>query len=532
MITTIANDSPPELTLEEMRAERQRLLQEKRLRQERINVRKLRLQESFALDYGLSDLVQELGSLTTDRMNVLSGGRYTRRSDGRSYPLIQDERQLGLYRDASRIMCQSNEFAGGLVEGVCAYVVGVGFSYNVKPQPDCSDVPKELVERCKGWIQEFQTMNQWFGEEMPGLEEESCNRLDEDGEFFHALYHEMDGTTYVRTVEPEYVTAGGRTSDEETSWTFGIQSPKHDPQQVLSYNVQWGDSVEDEEQIDKGRMIHCRINSRRTLKRGLTPFSFNTYTLFYQAAVLADALVDTAGQQAKIVSVKQFANSGPSGITAFGAKQNKTGSDGQPVASKLQKGRNEVLGAGQTYLAGPIAANGSTHLAILTSTLRSAGRKWNAPDWLVSGDPAANTYASSLTAESPFVLWVKRRQALLSSCFKQIVWRALLWAARCKQIFAAGRIWTAEELMALIVIEVNAPSPIARDALQAAQANQTAIAAGWKSQRMAAEEEGIDYDQVVRDQIQHEQDMMGTRLDLKLPDDPPGNPAGGGNASA
>src|SRR5262249_4204445 len=51
------------------------------------------------------------------------------RKFGRNYPLYGSEAELSLLRAPSRLLCQTNTYAQGLIEGLTSYVIGEGYTY-------------------------------------------------------------------------------------------------------------------------------------------------------------------------------------------------------------------------------------------------------------------------------------------------------------------------------------------------------------------------------------------------------------------
>jgi len=70
--------------------------------------------------------------------------------------------------------------------------------------------------------------------------------------------------------------------------------------------------------------------------------------------------------------------------------------------------------------------NASAFVDILHATLRGAGCRWNAPEWLATGSGAdMAAYTASLTAHAPFVRSATQRQNAYKKVFKQFLWKAI-----------------------------------------------------------------------------------------------------------
>ncbi|HLN30405.1 MAG TPA: hypothetical protein VK395_21865 [Gemmataceae bacterium] len=136
----------------------------------------------------------------------------------------------------------------------------------------------------------------------------------------------------------------------------------------------------------------------------------------------------------------------------------------------------------------PGAGNASGFLDILHATLRGAGCRWNAPEWLATGSGAdMAAYTASLTAHAPFVRSATQKQNAYKKVFTQVLWEAIEYA------IDYGRLPL--DTPHLIDIQCEAPSILARDEQDEAQANQIRVTGGWKSRQTVQQEEGLDPEQ-------------------------------------
>ena len=514
-----------------------RLRAENRLARERLESARLtaatrhqerrgRLLESLSLDWvtPYADLLDRFRSASDP---ILAGPSSAwQRRQGRNYPIYQTEQELNLLRAPARLLVATSGYAQGLLSGLTSYVIGSGYTYRVAKKTRESEAPDELVREVQRVVDDFLRRNQWYGGEQPGMEEELFERSVEDGEFALVDTPNEDGTTDVRTAEPEQITAPppGELEDDEDG-LFGVITPKDDVQNVLAYWVQWGDSPHDGERVPADRLTHFRRNVRRSMKRGITDFCFDTLDALSLAATLRTNLGDGAAQQAAIVMVRQHATGSASDIEAFNDGQAEftkrdplTGTEQR--YRKMRRGGHEDIPEGMQYVAGPGAQNAPAHLSILQGLLRSAGVKWNAPEWLASGDASNNNYSSSLTAESPFVRTVTRRQRGYREAFRRPVWAAAEHHVRTRGITAAGRAWTWEEVCREIDLLVEAPSPETRNRLTEAQQAQIDIPLGADSRQQYAQRQGRDFDQIEADNQAWEDKHGSPGGPLPLPGDP------------
>jgi hypothetical protein len=157
---------------------------------------------------------------------------------------------------------------------------------------------------------------------------------------------------------------------------------------------------------------------------------------------------------------------------------------------------------GMNYVPPPAAANSSGHLEIMQALLRSAGNRHNAPEWLVSADASNNNYASSMTAESPFLRHCKRLQKLYERTFLRVI-RAVIQNA-----IDAGKL--PQATMKYIDIVATAPQLEVQDASGTASANQTYVTLGIKSRQTVAQELGLDWDTEITNQQEYAEQMGNT----------------------
>jgi hypothetical protein len=175
----------------------------------------------------------------------------------------------------------------------------------------------------------------------------------------------------------------------------------------------------------------------------------------------------------------------------------------------LQSGSFLDIPKGMNYVAPPGAANSTAHLEIFQSLLRSAGNRHNAPEWLVSADASNNNYASSLTAESPFLRNCLRLQSFYKRPFLRVV------AAALKNAAMAGRL--PGNICDLIDLTATPPSLETRDKGAEAAANQIYATMGVKSVPTIAHELGLDWEAELLNQQEYQQESGNAG---PLPTDP------------
>lgn len=402
---------------------------------------------------------------------------------GSNFPFWISEQQLGLIRADARVIVNMNPAAFGLLNGLTSYVIGEGFSYTAKPKTG-DLIDPVYVDEANKVIGEFIENNAWAE-----MEQELFFRSREDGEAFVRLFPDNeDGKLIIRTVEPEQILQPPGSDFRE--WSYGIQTDPDDVFDIKSYNVHYyapgGKSEEPdgtsapitEDPVPAENMVHIKANVKRSIKRGLSDFSYDTGDIFTQSGKLRKNLGEGAAVQAAIAAVRQHETSTLGQVdtminAAVDFTRGSAASNRQQNFQVLESGSFLDIPKGMSYVPPPGAANGTVHLSIHSALLRLAGQRHNAPEWLCSGDASNNNYASSLTAESPFLKNCKRLQKFMARPFSRIMRAAIACAAN------AGRL--PSDILDHIEIAVTFPTLETRDKLQEAQANQVYVTMGAKS---------------------------------------------------
>ena len=468
--------------------EKRELLQEQ-LKLDRVQKGR-KLTENYGPEFWTGNYSDILNRFQDQGINSYPISQPTDRQYGSNFPFWVSEAQLATIRAAARYIATTSPNAQGLLNGLTSYVIGCGFSYRCAPilQTGASE---ELVNQAQGIVDEFIAINAW-GE----LEQELFYRSREDGESFLRLFPQMDGTLVVRTIEPEQIYQPGGTVLGE--WSYGIQNELDDVNTVLAYHVDYraAKGADKQEQnsiqgeiVPAKEVCHIKVNVKRSIKRGLSDFSFDTLESFTQAGKLRRNIGEGAAVQAAIAAVRQHDAAGIDQVTDFIATNtdytNTTASGKIQSFEKLEPGSFLDIPKGMVYIPPPAAANAAAHLEVFAGLLRTAGNRHNAPEWLVSSDSSNGNYASSLTAEAPFTRNCIRLQEFYKGHFKKIVLAALQAA------MDAGKL--PSNLFKLIEVQVKAPSVETRDKASEASANQIYSTLGIKSKQTIAQELGLDW---------------------------------------
>lgn len=466
--------------------EKRELLQEQ-VKLDRVKKNR-KLSENYSPDYWLNNYSDILNRYQDQSLGNYPISQPTDRQYGSNFPFWVSESQLSIIRAAARYIVTTSPNAQGLLNGLTSYVIGSGFSYRIAPirQKGSTD---ELITEVQKFIDAFIEANAW-GE----LEQELFYRSREDGEAFLRLFPQLDGTMVVRTVEPEQIYQPGGTQLQE--WSYGIQTEEDDVNTILAYHVDYraakgageGDKMQGE-CVPAEQMIHIKSNVKRSIKRGLSDFSFDTLESFTQAGKLRRNIGEGAAVQAAIAAVRQHDTASSDQVTDFistNIDYSTTSSSGREQHfEKLEPGSFLDIPKGMIYVPPPAAANSAAHLEVFAGLLRTAGNRHNAPEWLASSDASNGNYASSLTAEAPFTRHCLRLQEFYKGHFKKVIIAVINHAIDC------GKFDT--NLWDMIELQVKAPSVETRDKSAEANANQIYSTLGIKSKQTIAQEIGLDW---------------------------------------
>lgn len=492
---------------------------------------------------------QDYLGLLTDYVRSLSArfpfeagapGNFAHKKRGNNWPMVQSQTDLYRHIFASRVLYATSPNAKGLIAGLEAYVLGDGLTYRIvgKKHIDPNEV-KPIVTAAQQLVDDDLRRNDWHGGEQPGLESEFFVRSRRDGEALLRPFPKEDGTTQRRFVD-SFQLMNPLDRSELDGWWAGVGTHPNDVAGPRKYWVSLDGDAAHGEEIDDDELLHFRVNVDRIEKRGMPDLGWGVYDLLNLNHIALRNIGEATGQQAAIVYVMQHAVGTSTEVrTMVDAREN---SIQEPnwysgilrAVERMVGGRHEHIPKHQEYKEPPSARNVPNHLEALAALLRACGRPWQAPEWLTSGDASNNNYASSLVAESPFVLIVKSQQRRYCSALREDVWNALKHAIKVRGLRVRmpsldgvtpgeAREFDWETVEQLIDLEVTAPNPEARDKQVDASADETLINLGVKSRQMAAEERGYEWDRVEKDneeyEAAHPQPMMG-------PDGQPMGPGG------
>lgn len=493
-----------------------------KLELKRTNERRAAVQAREVLDASewWQPYVELLTRFGNEAMMRFGGLGWSLSQQGSLAPLIRTEQDLNILRTPARITFWANPYAQGLYNGLQNYVIAEGFTYQAEVQDDI--LCPGLKEAYQKIIDEHLERNQWgangVGEDdAPSMEREAFGRFMVDGEFLMYGFPASEGYTDCRVFEPMQLTKPPGGHDIE--WSFGVKTKKDDWQTPLAYHIQWEPGQKGDE-YPADDFVHLKNNVWRTSKRGLTDFSYGMLDALRLANVLRGNMGDAAAQQAAIVAVEQRHYGTPSewsqqnsANTAVATTDPFTGQSRN--YSFQERGQTRQVGEGFEYVTGPGAQyNAPNFNLVLQTLLRAAAVKYNAPEWLVSSDPAAANYATSLTVNSLFVQAVKGTQKRIRGPLRKSVQQATERRVRYLGKLVGRKIdrrtgettvreYDWKTVLRLCKVKVVCPDPVARDPLQLTQQRDMELRDGVLSPQGWAAEVGRDYEQIASEIEEH-----------------------------
>lgn len=441
-----------------------------------------------------------------------SGRRY-----GVNFPFYQNDQQHALIRDLGRIAVGTNNHAWGMLRGLRSFVVGVGHKFKVTARPGSNEAGKKAAARITAFLDHWAKQRQvrWYERQR-----ELFWRTHRDGDGFLRVFPD-NGLTKLRFAWPEAVVQPPSASFEE--WGFGIEADPDDAETVTGYHfAHMGRPSELGDLADPDDVLHLKANADSGVKRGLSDFSFATREVLDAAARLTRNLAEGAAIREAIAFTREHEAAGEAEVSEFVTaaetyKEPRPFTDRLGSVTDLQPGTIVDYPKGLKAAGSPFNEGTSSHLLVVPLLLRSAGVRWNAPEWLVSGDASnMGAFTSSLVAESPFVRGVYEAQDYYKTRFLEVVDRTL-------GIAAAHELIDAEDL-SLVTVDLEPPTPEVRNKLEAAQTAAIEVPLGVQSRQGYASEQGRDWDRIDADNQQYQDEHGSPGDQLPLPGDGPPRP--------
>ena len=417
-----------------------------------------------------------------------------KRLRGETIPLYQNEYQLKVIRDKSRVLCALNEYAICGIENRKNYIIGTGLTYTAYPRDPNLAKHKKLCNKLQDFldlVDDYADLDEHAAEDL--------ERQDEDGESFTRLFFKSNGMTEVRFIEPEYVCSPhGMTDDPQTS--FGIITPPDDTAVAEAYtvgNMPYPKVPTNWEEIPASEIVHNKNRSKKANKRGVPLFT-PAMNKLKRAEEMLDSLSTMAKARAKIALIRQI-----TGLTQDTATR---------LQSLLTKVRvtdpytNEVLNidqlrngtilttnqnGGYQFPSANVEAN--QFVEVLQAELRGVAGMLQMPEWMLTAVADAK-YSNAFVVEGTAYRAFTRIQNKLCKRYgsarfgnqQSVVWRMV------KHAIEAGLL--PYEVLECCRIEAAGPTLKTRNDAEEANTNKTYIEMGVRSKRTVQERIGDDPD--------------------------------------
>lgn len=478
----------------------------------RLQRRTKRLRESNILHDWMSGYQDLIDRLRTDEGRLLlAPSTVNDRRYGANWPFWRTWQEHAILRAQSRFLATENDLAMGAISGLTSYVIGDGFTYRWQARRK-QKPPAELLDVLQWITDDYSARNQ-----LPEFEQELFKRSRVDGEYFTRDFVDPgDGwRTWLEPVEPEQVmdAVGQKDASGETitleRGLFGVVTPEGNQRRAEGYWVCYDGVISEGELVPAAQMQHVKTGVVSTVKRGLPDFSYSTYEGLKAAGRCVQNMTESATVQASVAEIVELEYANPEeaqeyvdGDADYQTTNPWTGN--QQANHRVMPGERRVIPKGQKYVQPPFSNGAPAWLQVTQAALRRAGVRWNAPEWLISGNDSQSSYASSMTTESPFVRRCTRWQGSHKRRNGENVRRAVRNACEAGVVRACGRTWSWRDVERLCDLQVEAPSLVTRNELEEAQCNQIRMQAGVLSPQSWAMKDGLDYDEQQANLDEHE----------------------------
>ena len=409
---------------------------------------------------------------------------------GYNFPFYRSEPELAILRATSRVTLGLNNHAEALLGGLTGFVISTGMTARAVGRKGMGDV-KALAVAVQKVIDEFteEVAPDYSWEE---FQQEVFRRCRSDGDCFVRIF-DHEGRVELRFVWPEQVTRPP--GEDDAHWSFGIETDPEDIAKVTGYNVRALENPGDNEYVPAEEMLHFKVreNAYAGIKRGIPDFTFGSRDALEGAVKLTNNLVTGSALQAAIAYIVQHDTATQDQVQGFRDSEAdytrpRTFQPGvQEGVEVVRPGTRIDVPKGQNYVAPPFGGSTMNYVGIVQLALRSAGQRWNAPEWLVSGDASnMGAYTSSLVAESPFVRRVKAAQLYYQRRFREILLRVVEAAIDSRRLPPGA--------LDGVDLQVEPPMVETRDKDKETARNKSLMEDGIKSPQTIAQEEGLDHD--------------------------------------
>lgn len=488
-----------------MEARYKRLLFEEQMRLRVLERKQKRLLESSGFEawehiHAWSDVVSSFKG--SDRDMVYPFSTAQDRRYGANWPFWRTWQEHARLRAASRLIYTLSPLASGAISAITSYVVGEGMQVKITGRHQ--DTPPEIIREAQFVMDEFVDSS-----EFAAFQQEYFTRSRRDGEAFVRQWPQDDGMVVLRILEPEAIIEPPGMSLDEAS--FGIITDPDDPLDVRGYWWEPNGVHSSGEEISSSEVSAVKENVDGTIKRGLPDFSFDTADLLRTTQRLLRNMGEGAAVRSAIAYIRQHALAPAAAVEDFVDSQadyteTRPFTGNQQSVIRLDAATVLDIDKGQEYQQGPTSENEGANVAVVQAMLRGVAVRWNAPEWVVSGDSSNQNMATAMVAESPFVKTCKRFQKKYGKIFQKLAEDFLRnWCRRRGGLRVGKNKYDWRTLSRLITVTITPPTVETRNRSEESQLNRTYIELGVKSRQTVSQEIGVEWQIEERNNEEYEQ---------------------------
>lgn len=282
----------------------------------------------------------------------------------------------------------TNPYARAIIRNMVKFILGKG------PRV----IPKDETQKDK-------ILEAWEGFKKDNKfnikEKEICRRLFRDGEVFIRFFdNESEGKTKIRFIRPQFI-MNPKNKELSANITHGIETDPEDIEQVISY-YRCDKDGNYKERIKAEEVLHVKIFADSDQKRGISLLKIAAKRLAQYESWLDDRIVLNKVRSA-IALVR----------TVTGTGKNVKSIRDENLSSRLPESKQKVAMPGRGTI---ITASKGIEYDMLSPNIQAADVKDDGramllsiaasigfPEMLLTADYSNANYASSLTAQNPFV---------------------------------------------------------------------------------------------------------------------------------
>lgn len=435
------------------------------------------------------------------------------KKDGDNYPFWQTEQQWAGIVGGARLVSTLSEVGISALENLTNYTIGKGFGYSFTPAAPGDEHAAKLAAACQAILDEAFESSRWFGH----LEREVFTQSRVDGEALVAVRHRGGRNVDLELIDSVSVCEPTAPEDLEDylglapglNWKYGVATPPGRPSLPQAFFVAHEGDTNDWEVIKACDAVHVKLNVRPAVKRGMSDYLPVQPSLSGGERLLRNT-IGGAAVQAAIAYIREHAPGVSREVIddlVMSLTDETVTEPGNATRGPVERNLHQALPgtvldvtAGMKYHSGPLGnPSGPMFIDVVQAAWRTAGTRWQMPEYMISGDASNGNYASTLVAEAPFTKATEARQTIYVDAYSEIAWKVIRAAMPACRAF---RGITFAQLRRIVSLIVDPPQVAVRNRLEDHQIRREEYDYGILSAETWAAEAGRDL---------AEQQRMGAR---------------------